>query len=291
MKEGGFVNRDKMYLINKIFNNETIRTVWDKEQEKYFISVIDIVGVLADSSEPRKYWNWLKNKLKNEENFETSSITRQLKLKAQDGKYRLTDVTDIEGMFRIIESIPSKNAEPIKQWLARLGSERIDEVFDPSLTMQRAVDTYRAKGYDEDWIAKRIRGIQERKKLTDVWKDNGIDSNIEYAILINDIYKEWSGMTAKEYKEFKGLRKESLRDNMSDIEIALADIGELTTRELAKKHRPIGLEENRKIAKEGGQVASNTRKDIEARLGESVVTSNNALSYKYMEEKQLENKK
>ncbi len=290
MMEGGFVNQDKMYLINKIFNNETIRTVWDKEQEKYFISVIDIVGVLADSSEPRKYWNWLKNKLKNEENFETSSITRQLKLKAQDGKYRMTDVTDIEGMFRIIESIPSKNAEPIKQWLARLGSERIDEVFDPSITMQRAVDTYRAKGYDEDWIAKRIKGIQERKKLTDVWKTGGIESNIEYAILTNDIYKEWSGMTAKEYKEFKGLRKESLRDNMSDIEIALADIGELTARELAKKHRPIGLEENRKIAREGGQVASNTRKDIEARLGESVVISDNALNYKYVEEKQLENK-
>ena len=290
MKKGGFVNQDKMYLINKIFNNETIRTVWDKEQEKYFISVIDIVGVLADSSEPRKYWNWLKNKLKNEENFETSSITRQLKLKAQDGKYRMTDVTDIEGMFRIIESIPSKNAEPIKQWLARLGSERIDEVFDPSITMQRAIDTYRAKGYDEDWIAKRIKGIQERKKLTDVWKAGGIESNIEYAILTNDIYKEWSGMTAKEYKQFKGLRKESLRDNMSDIEIALADIGELTARELAKKHRPIGLEENRKIAREGGQVASNTRKDIEARLGESVVISDNALNYKYVEEKQLENK-
>ena len=291
MKEGGFVNQDKMYLINKIFNNETIRTVWDKEQEKYFISVVDIVGVLADSSEPRKYWNWLKNKLKNEENFETSSITRQLKLKAQDGKYRMTDVTDIEGMFRIIESIPSKNAEPIKQWLARLGSERIDEVFDPSITMQRAIDTYRAKGYDEDWIAKRIKGIQERKKLTDVWKAGGIESNIEYAILTNDIYKEWSGMTAKEYKQFKGLRKESLRDNMSDIEIALADIGELTARELAKKHKPMGLEENRKIAREGGQVASNTRKDIEARLGESVVISDNALNYKYVEEKQLENKK
>ena len=291
MKEGGFVNQDKMYLINKIFNNETIRTVWDKEQEKYFISVVDIVGVLADSSEPRKYWNWLKNKLKNEENFETSSITRQLKLKAQDGKYRMTDVTDIEGMFRIIESIPSKNAEPIKQWLARLGSERIDEVFDPSITMQRAIDTYRAKGYDEDWIAKRIKGIQERKKLTDVWKAGGIESNIEYAILTNDIYKEWSGMTAKEYKQFKGLRKESLRDNMSDIEIALADIGELTARELAKKHKPLGLEENRKIAREGGQVASNTRKDIEARLGESVVISDNALNYKYVEEKQLENKK
>ena len=285
------MNQDKMYLINKIFNNETIRTVWDKEQEKYFISVVDIVGVLADSSEPRKYWNWLKNKLKNEENFETSSITRQLKLKAQDGKYRMTDVIDIEGMFRIIESIPSKNAEPIKQWLARLGSERIDEVFDPSITMQRAIDTYRAKGYDEDWIAKRIKGIQERKKLTEVWKAGGIESNIEYAILTNDIYKEWSGMTAKEYKQFKGLRKESLRDNMSDIEIALADIGELTARELAKKHKPMGLEENRKIAREGGQVASNTRKDIEARLGESVVISDNALNYKYVEEKQLENKK
>ena len=167
----------------------------------------------------------------------------QLKLKAQDGKYRMTDVVDIEGMFRIIESIPSKNAEPIKVWLAKLGSERIDEVFNPSLTMQRAIDTYRAKGYDEGWISKRIKGIQERKKLTDVWKDGGIESNIEYAILTNEIYKEWSGMTAKEYKQYKGLRKESLRDNMSDIEVALADLGEIATRELAKKHKPIGLDE------------------------------------------------
>ena len=285
------MNQDKMHLINKIFNNETIRTVWNKAEEKYYISVVDVVGVLADSKEPRKYWNWLKNKLLKEENFETSSITRQLKLKATDGKYRTTDVCDIEGMFRIIESIPSKNAESIKQWLAKLGKERIDEVFDPSLTIQRAVDTYRTKGYDEEWISKRIKGIQERKKLTDVWKDNGIDSNLEYAILTNDIYKEWSGMTAKEYKQYKGLRKESLRDNMSDIEIALADIGELTTRELAKKHKPIGLEENRKIAKEGGQVASNTRKDIETRLGESVVIKDNSLSYQYIDEsKQIESK-
>ena len=278
------MNQDKMHLINKIFNNETIRTVWDKEDEKYYISIVDIVKVLADSKEPRKYWNWLKNRLKNEEDFEMSSITRQLKLKATDGKYRMTDVTDIEGMFRIIESVPSKNAEPIKMWLARLGSMRIDEVFDPSLAVQRVVDTYRVKGYDEDWITKRIKGIQERKKLTDVWKNNGIKSNLEYAILTNDIYKEWSGMTAKEYKQYKGLRKESLRDNMSDIEIALADIGELTTRELAKKHKPIGLVENRKIAKEGGQVASNTRKDIEARLGESVVVKDNELNYQYVEE-------
>ena len=161
----------------------------------------------------------------------------QLKLKAEDGKYRMTDVFDIEEMFRIIESVPSKNAEPIKQWLARLGHERIDEVFDLSISMQRSIGLYRAKGYDEAWIAKRIKGLQDRKKLTDVWKENGITENFEYAILTNDIYKEWSGMTAKEYKEYKGLRKESLRDNMSDIEILLADIGEVTTHKLAKKKK------------------------------------------------------
>ena len=285
------MNQDKMHLINKIFNNETIRTVWDKEDEKYYISVVDIVGVLSGSDNPRDYWYKIKKRASEEEQIELSTICRQLKLKAQDGKYRLTDVTDIEGMFRIIESIPSKNAEPIKQWLAKLGKERIDEVFDPSLTVQRAIDIYRAKGYEEDWIIKRIKGIQDRKKLTDTWKSGGVTEEIEFAILTNDIYKEWSGMTAKEYKQYKGLRKESLRDNMSELEVALADIGELTTRKLAEKHRPIGLEENRKIAKEGGQVANNTRKDIEARLGETVVTKNNALNYQYVDEpKKIENK-
>jgi len=280
-----------MHLINKIFNNETIRAIWDKEDEKYYISVIDIVGVLSGSDNPRDYWYKIKKRASEEEQIELSTICRQLKLKAQDGKYRLTDVTDIEGMFRIIESIPSKNAEPIKQWLAKLGKERIDEVFDPSLTVQRAIDIYRAKGYEEDWIIKRIKGIQDRKKLTDTWKSGGVTEEVEFAILTNDIYKEWSGMTAKEYKQYKGLRKESLRDNMSELEVALADIGELTTRKLAEKHRPIGLEENRKIAKEGGQVANNTRKDIEARLGESVVTKNNALNYQYIDEpKKIENK-
>lgn len=283
------MKQDKMHLINKIFNNETIRTVWDKEDEKYYISVVDIVGVLSGSDNPRKYWSVLKARLKKEGN-ETATICSQLKLKAEDGKYRMTDVTDIERMFRIIESIPSKNAEPIKQWLARLGKERIDEVFDPSITAQRAIDTYRAKGYSEDWIIKRIKGIQDRKKLTDTWRAGGVTEEVEFAILTNDIYKEWSGMDAKRYKEFKGLRKESLRDNMSELEVALADIGELTTRKLAEKHRPIGLEENRKIAKEGGQVANNTRKDIESRLGEPVVTSDNALSYQYIDEsKQIEN--
>ena len=284
------MNQDKMHLVNKIFNNETIRTIWDKEQEKYFISVVDIVGVLADSTEPRKYWNWLKNKLKKEENFETSSITRQLKLKAQDGKYRMTDVVDIEGMFRIIESIPSKNAEPIKQWLAKLGSERIDETFDPSLAAQRAIDLYRAKGYDEKWIAKRIKGIQDRKQLTDLWKDGGITESKEYAILTNEIYKEWSGMTAKEYKSFKGLRKESLRDNMTDVEVALADLGEIATREIAKKKNPKGLNENIDVARRGGKIAGNARKELEHEIGESVVTNANALNYQYVDEREIEMK-
>ena len=277
------MNQDKMHIVNKLFNNETIRTVWDNEKETYYISVVDIVRVLTDSTNPQTYWRVLKKRLKDEGN-ETVTNCNALKLKSKDGKYRLTDVVDIEGMFRIIESIPSKNAEPIKVWLARLGSERLDETFDPSLAVQRAIDTYRAKGYDEDWIIKRIKGIQDRKKLTDVWKDNGVDSNVEYAILTNDIYREWSGMTAKEYKEFKGLRKESLRDNMSDIEVMLADIGEITTRELAKKHKPYGLSENRKIAKAGGEVASNTRKDIEEKLGENVISKDNNLNYQYIDD-------
>ena len=283
------MNKEKTYLINKIFNNENIRTVWDNEEEKYYISVVDIIKVLTDSTNPQIYWRVLKKRLKDEGN-ESVTNCNGLKLKASDGKYRLTDVVDIEGMFRIIESIPSKNAEPIKQWLAKLGSERIDEVFNPSIGIQRLIDLYRLKGYDEEWIAKRIKGIQQRKKLTDVWKDNGINSDLEYAILTNDIYKEWSGMTVKEYKKFKGLKKESLRDNMSEFEIALADIGELTTKELAKKYKPFGLEENRKIAKEGGQVANNTRKDIEVRLNGTIITKENTLTYQYIDDtKKLDN--
>ena len=284
------MNQDKMYIVNKIFNNETIRTIWDKEEQKYYISVVDIVGILAESSEPRKYWSWLKTKLIKEDNFEASSITRQLKLKAQDGKYRLTDVVDIEGMFRIIESIPSRNAEPIKQWLARLGSERINETFDPSIAAQRAIDLYRTKGYDEKWIQKRIKGIQDRKELIDIWASGGITEEFEYAILTNEIYKEWSGMKANEYKAYKGLRKESLRDNMSDIEIALADLGEIATRELAKEHKPIGLSQNKKIAKMGGSAAKAAKDNLEKNLKRSVVTSGNNLTYKYKEEtKELKN--
>ena len=285
------MNQDKMHLINKVFNNEKIRTVWDKKEEKYYISVVDIVRVLTDSKNPRHYWNVLKGRLKDEGN-ETVTNCDQLKLKAQDGKYRLTDVVDIENMFRIIESIPSKNAEPIKQWLAKLGSERIDEIFDPSIAAQRAIDLYRAKGYEEKWITKRMQSIQDRKELTDVWKENGITESKEFAILTNEIYKTWSGMTAKQYKEYKGLRKEDLRDNMDNIEVSLTDISEEVTKRLAKKTKPKGLKENIKVAHAGGQVAKNTRDEIESLLGESVITNQNKLNYQYIDEKEkIENKK
>ena len=283
------MEKDKLYLINKIFNNETVRTVWDKESEKYYISIIDIIEVLTGSTRPRKYWSDLKKQL----NFEGSEVSEkigQLKLKAADGKYRLTDVTDIEGMFRIIESIPSKNAEPIKQWLAKLGSERIDEVFDPSIAMQRSIDLYRTKGYDENWIAKRMKSIQNRKQLTDVWKENGIEDAKEYAILTNEIYKTWSGMTSKEYKEYKGLRKENLRDNMDSIELILTDLSEEATKRLAEKHKPVGLDGNIKVAKVGGNVAKVARCELESNLGESIITSSNRLNYEYDDKKMITRK-
>lgn len=280
------MDENKMQLINKLFNNETIRTIWNKDEEKYYISIVDIVGVISGSNRPRKYWSDLKKNLI-KDGFEVSEKIGQLKLKSQDGKYRMTDVCDIEGMFRIIESIPSKNAEPIKQWLAHLGKERVDETFDPSIALQRAIDLYRTKGYDEEWIAKRMKSIQKRKKLTDVWKENGIESNIEYAILTNEIYKEWSGMTAKEYKQYKGLRKENLRDNMDNIELILTDLSEEATKRLATKQKPNGLKENIKVAKMGGHAAKVAREDIEKNLGESVVTKTNKLNYEYIEDKKV----
>ena len=280
----------QIHLINKMFNDKTIRTVWNKEEEKYYISVVDIVTALVDSKDPRHYWNALKSRLKKEGN-ETVTNCDQLKLKASDNKYRSTDVVDIEGMFRIIESIPSSNAEPMKLWLARLGKERIDEVFDPSLTVQRAIDTYRAKGYDEAWIAKRIKGIQERKRLTDVWKDGGVEKTREYAMLTNEIYKSWSGMKANEYKAFKGIRKESLRDNMTDIEVLLTDLGEIATRDSAESERPRGFRENMKVARKGGQVASDARKSYEKATKKKAISNQNALNYQYIDKnKQIESK-
>ena len=248
------MEKDKLYLINKIFNDKKVRTVWNKESEKYYVSVVDVVGIISDSKNKQAYWRKLKQRLKEEGN-ETVTNCHTLKLKAQDGKYRMTDVVDIKGMFRIIESIPSKNAEPIKGWLAKLGSERIDEVFDPSIAAQRSIYLYRSKGYDESWISKRIKTLQERKGLTDVWQDNGIKQDSEYAILTNEIYKTWSGMTAKEYKQFKGLRKENLRDNMDNIELILTDLSEEATKQRALKQKPQGLQENIKVAKRGGGIA------------------------------------
>lgn len=231
----------------------------------------------------------LKHRLKKEGN-ESVTNCNQLKLKSSDGKYYNTDVVDVEGMFRIIQSIPSKNVESIKGWLAKLGSERIDEVFDPSLAAQRAIDIYRAKGYDEKWIAKRLKGIQDRKELTDIWQENGINEGKEYAILTNEIYKEWSGMTAKEYKQYKGLRKESLRDNMDNIEVILTDLSEETTKRLAEKHKPQGLEQNKEVARMGGHAAKVAREDIERNLGESVVSKQNKLNYEYKDEIKIEMK-
>ena len=283
------MNQDKMHLVNKIFNNETIRTVWDKEEEKYYISVVDIIRDVSESNNPQTYWRVLKKRLKDEGN-ETVTNCNVLKLKAKDGKYRMTDVVDIEGMFRIIESVPSKNAEPIKQWLAGLGSERINETFDPSLAAQRAIDLYRVKGYEENWISRRIKTLQERKQLTDVWQDNGIKSNVEYAILTNEIYKTWSGMSAKEYKQFKGLRKENLRDNMDNIELILTDLSEEATKRIAAKQKPQDLKENITMAHKGGNIAKQVRDNLENELCESVVTPTNKLNYEYIDKKKLEMK-
>lgn len=277
------MNENKLQTISKMFNDEDIRTVWNKDEEKYYLSVVDVVGILSESIDGRKYWNKLKQRLKDEGN-ETVTNCHQLKLKAKDGKYRQTDVADIEGIFRIIQSIPSKNAEPFKQWLAKLGSERIDEIFDPSLGLQRAIDTYRAKGHDEAWISKRIKTLQDRKQLTDTWKDGGIEKNCEYAILTNEIYKTWSGMNAKEYKQHKGLRKENLRDNMDSIELILTDLSEEATKLLNLEKNPKGFAENIKIAKTGGNVAKAAKDNLEKELGKSVITSNNKLDYKYMNE-------
>ena len=211
----------------------------------------------------------------------------QLKMLATDGKMHLRDAMTTRDIFRLIESVPSPKAEPFKMWLATLGKERIDEVFDPEIAINRAVQYYRNKGYDDEWIKVRLIGIIDRFKLTDVWKEGGINKPIEYAFLTNEIYKSWSGMKASEYKDFKGLRKESLRDNMTDIEVALTNIGELATRELAKKHKPYGLDQNKRIAKKGGNIAKITRDSLEKELGESVVTNKNALNYKYIDNKEL----
>ena len=278
------MKNNKLETISNLFENNEIRSIWNGEKEEYYFSVIDVIRALTDSNVPKRYWSDLKRKLTVEGSQLYENIV-PLKMRANDGKMRETDTLDTKGILRLIESIPSPKAEPFKLWLAKMGNDRIDEVFDPELAVNRAVDYYRGRGYDDKWIKQRLTGVVDRHKLTDIWKESGITNEYEYGILTNEIYKEWSGMKASEYKKFKGLRKESLRDNMTDIEVTLTDLGEIATRELVKKHKPYGFKENKEIAKRGGKIAENTRKDLEKELGENIITNKNALNYNYIEEK------
>lgn len=286
------MDNNKLETISNLFEDSEIRSIWDSEKEDYYFSVVDIISALTESNNPRNYWNTLKRRMTEEEKSELYAKCVQLKMKSQkDGKSYLTDTLDTQGILRLIESIPSPKAEPFKLWLAQMGKERIDEVFDPELAVNRAVDYYRSRGYDDKWIKQRLTGVVDRRKLTDVWKERGITKNVEYGILTNEIYKEWSGMKASEYKEFKGIRKESLRDNMTDIEVTLTDLGEIATRELAQEHKPYGLKENIKIAQMGGNVAKVARDNLEEKLGKTVITKNNALNYKYLDDNKLDKPK
>lgn len=273
----------------KLFEQKQIRSIWDSEKEDWYFSVVDVVEVLTDSVDfqtARNYWKVLKNRLKAEGN-ETVTKCNQLKMIAQDGKMRLTDVLDTKGLLRLIQSIPSPKAEPFKMWLAQVGSERLEEIADPEKAILRGADFYRAKGYTEGWINQRLQTIEMRKELTDEWKAHGIEQEKDYAILTNEMTKAWSGLTIKEYKELKGLKKESLRDNMTNIELVLNMLAEVTTTALSKQENPQSFEENKSIAKQGGSVAKNTRTDIERRLGKSVVTKLNANDKKLLEVKEI----
>ncbi|MBO5349774.1 MAG: phage antirepressor protein [Clostridia bacterium] len=284
-------DNNKLETISNLFQGKEIRSIWDAEKEEYYFSVVDVIKALTDSNNPNDYWYRLKKRMTDEEKSEISTKCRQLKLKSKDGKSYATDTLDTKGILRLIESVPSSKAEPFKLWLAQMGKERIDEIFDPELAIKRAIDYYRNRGYSDKWIEARLKGILDRNKLTDVWKENGIKEGYEFAILTNEIYQAWSGMKASEYKDYKNIRKESLRDNMTDVEVALTDLGEIATRELAKKHKPQGLKANRKIAKAGGEVAKTARDDLEQKLGESIISSNNRLNYQYLDEiKMLEDK-
>ena len=262
----------------KLFEGNKIRSSWDREKEEWFFSIVDIIGILTDSKNPRKYWSVLKTRLKKEGN-ELATICSQLKMKASDGKMRNTDVADIQGIFRIIQSVPSPKAEPFKMWLAEVGKERIDETIDPEITIDRALVTYLKKGYTREWINQRLQAIQVRKELTDSWQDHGVTQGKEYAILTNEISKAWSGMTTRQYKDLKGLKKENLRDNMSTTELILNMLAETATKDIAESTNPQGLEENKKVAKRGGSIAGNARKEIESETGKPVITSKNAIDF------------
>ena len=283
--------KERLDTISNLFEGKEIRSHWKSDEEEYYFSVVDVINALTDSKNPRDYWYRLKSRMTEEEKSEVSTRCRQLKLKSKDGKYRETDVLDTKGILRLIESVPSPKAEPFKLWLANLGSERIDEVFNPELAVNRAVEYYRSKGYTDEWIKSRLNGIVDRFKFTDVWKEGGINKPIEYAMLTNEIYKGWSGMKASEYKKYKGIRKESLRDNMTDIEVALTNIGEIAARDIAKEEKPKGLKENMKVAKRGGGVAKGARDLYEKETKKSAISNQNVLNYKYIDEKLIEDKK
>ncbi len=259
----------------KVFENRQIRTIWDAEKEDWWFSVVDIVAVLSESSNPQTYWRVLKKRLKDEGN-ETVTNCNALKMIAPDGKNRTTDCLDTKGVLRLVQSIPSPNAEPFKMWLAQVGSERLDEIADPEKAILRGADFYRAKGYTEGWINQRLQTIEMRKELTDEWKARGIEKEKDYAILTNEMTKAWSGLTVSEYKNLKGLKKENLRDNMTNIELVLNMLAEVTTTAISKQEQPATFAESKQIAKRGGAVAKNTRKDIESQLGTSVISPLNA---------------
>ena len=262
----------------QLFDGKQVRYVWDEEQEKYFFSVVDVIRVLTDSPRPRKYWNALKTKLA-AEGSELSSKMGQLKLPASDGKSYLTDVADTEQVFRLIQSVPSKKAEPFKLWLAALGQERMNQLQDPELSIEQAIKDYRRLGYSEDWINQRIKTIEIRKGLTDEWQRGGMQEDRDYAILTDIISRAWSGMTTREYKNYKGLRKESLRDNMTNVELMLNGLAEAAATELSKRENPKGFAENANVAQRGGDVAHVARERLEQELGDSVISDKRALNF------------
>lgn len=262
----------------QLFENQKIRTAWDAEQEEWYFSVVDVVGVLTDQPDTRhaaKYWSVLKTRLK-KEGSELPTNCSQLKLKSADGKRYLTDVADTEQLLRIIQSIPSPKAEPFKLWLAQAGRERIEETIDPEQAIDRALETYLKKGYSEEWVHQRLLAIRIRNELTDEWQKRGVEKGREYAILTDEISRAWSGMTTRQYKRLKGLKKENLRDNMSDLELVLNMLAEASTTSISRTEQPEGLEENRKVARRGGRIAGNARKELEQETGRPVVTAENA---------------
>ena len=260
----------------QLFEDQPIRTAWSEEDEEWYFSVVDVVGVLTESADPNDYWKVLKKRLKNEGNQSVTNCN-QLRLKSRkDGKRYKTDVATTEQLLRIIQSIPSKKAEPFKLWLAQVGRERIEETLDPELIAERLVSTYERRGYTPEWINQRLQAISARKELTDEWKYRGVKEGSEFAQLTDEVYKAWSGMNARQYKNFKGLKKESLRDNMSTTELTLNQLAETATREISQREQPDGFDASRSVARRGGRIAGNARKELEAELGQSIITRRNA---------------